>query len=146
MENIELKYKKQSLREVYSWLRSRCNYTKNLNYKNYWWRWIKCEWTSFSEFYNDMNEWYKKWLSIDRINVNWNYSKNNCRWATMKEQARNRRNNILVNWITLVEYCENKKLKYYTIYRRITKEWFSIDEAIAKPIRTWNRTKFLINN
>lgn len=78
----------------------RCNKESCRAYKNYWWRWIKCMWGNIDEFYNDMYESYlehckKYWFretTIDRIDVNWNYCKENCRRATYKEQSLNRRN------------------------------------------------------
>lgn len=48
-------------------------------------------WEDFEEFYNDMYEGYQDNLSLDRINGNENYTKENCRWITTSEQARNRR-------------------------------------------------------
>lgn len=85
-------------------IKQRCN-NKNYNkFKYYGWRWIKCEWSSFEEFKNDMyesflthcKEFWEKQTTIDRIDVNWNYCKNNCRWATFIEQNNNKRNNTKV--------------------------------------------------
>lgn len=68
------------------------------NKKYYYDKWIKCEWNNFWEFLQDMKESYDKHVeeywekntTIDRINCNWNYSKENCRRATYKEQYLNR--------------------------------------------------------
>lgn len=75
-------------------------YNKNREkYKIYGGRGIKCLWKNFEEFRNDMLENYQSHIkefgikntSIDRIDVNGNYCKENCRWATNKQQVENRR-------------------------------------------------------
>lgn len=70
-------------------IQTRCYNTNIKQYKDYWWRGIKCEWGNFVEFYRDMKEWYEDHLTIDRKENNWNYCKSNCRWATYKEQQKN---------------------------------------------------------
>jgi hypothetical protein len=62
-------------------------------YENYGGRGIKvCDrWKSFENFYEDMFSTYSEELSIDRIDVNLGYSKENCRWVTMSVQGHNKR-------------------------------------------------------
>lgn len=79
-----------------SWrcMRERCKYPSNASYKHYGAIGIKVcgRWDeSLANFIEDMGERPGKEYSIDRINPFGNYEPGNCRWATMKEQHRNRR-------------------------------------------------------
>lgn len=124
----------------------RCNNKNNNRYKDYWGRWIKCEWVNFNEFYNDMYSDFVKhseihWTrqtTIERIDNDWNYCKDNCKWITMKEQQRNTRSVILYNGKSLLENCEERWIKFTSVYARI-KRWWDIKKALETPMKEWNR-------
>jgi hypothetical protein len=94
---------KKRLNVIYHSLMGRCYDENDPRYKTYWWRWIRVLWKNSKEFYNDMVESYmehreQNWKTInrgtqiDRINNDYHYCKENCRWATPKQQAVNKTN------------------------------------------------------
>jgi hypothetical protein len=114
------------LYDIWNNIKGRCLNQNDKNYYRYGGRGIKIypDWIHDYSKFRDwaFNNGYKKHLTIDRIDNNGNYEPNNCRWATMKEQANNRRSNINVFWNgdthTLAEWSEIYSINYGTLRDR----------------------------
>jgi hypothetical protein len=106
------------------------------------------EWKDFTAFYEwAMANGYRDNLSIDRIDVNGNYEPENCRWATLLEQGRNKRNNhlVLVNGekITVSELSEKSGISNSCLMARIRRK----NNLLKEPriyVKKKRRSGFLI--
>lgn len=120
----------------------RCLNKNDAAYNRYGGRGIKvCErWMDFANFREDMGE-RPEGKSIDRKQNDGDYEPSNCRWATAKQQANNKRTNILVEHdgeiYSLKEFCELKALRYKSIWHRLKAGW-PMDKALFTPIRGRN--------
>lgn len=129
------------LYRIWQAMKRRCYNANTKDYKLYGSRGIAvCD-----EWFNSF-EAFEKWaivngyddtLTIDRIDVNGNYEPSNCRWATPKEQANNKRNNHLLTYNnktqTLQQWADEMNIKRSTILTRLNRGW-SIERALTKPI------------
>ena len=138
----QLKHGKRSSAEYAAWtnMRSRCFNKNNRGYAAYGGRGITiCSgWESFENFFADMGSKPGKEYSLERIDVNGNYEPNNCRWATKKDQANNRRTNRLLTFgditDTVARWCEALQVPEYVVRWRLKKGWEAFD-ALIKPIK-----------
>jgi hypothetical protein len=127
--------------EYRSWdgLIRRCTCSAEPSWHNYGGRGITvCErWLSYENFLADMGPKPSRKHSLDRIDVNGNYEPGNCRWATVNEQQRNRRNNKLVTFGSktqcLTAWAEELHLPLYTLSQRLNRGW-SVEKAFTEPV------------
>ena len=126
----------------------RCTKPKCNTYKNYGNRGIKIDnkWLKFENFRDDMHESYlehvnkfgEKQTSIDRIDNNGNYCKENCRWATWEKQGNNRKSNVIIEYNgeenTIRGWEKKLKMKKNTLNSRLEDNW-PINIALTKSVR-----------
>lgn len=130
--------------EYSTWIsiKSRCRNYKDPNYKRYGARGIDvCEqwFNSFKEFILYMKEKPTPYHSIDRLDNDGNYEPGNCIWNTKKEQCRNTRRNLILEYKgqkkCLSEWVEELGLtNYRAILKRIVYRNWSVKKAFETPI------------
>ena len=133
--------------EYYAWsnMIQRCTNKNHPEYKNYGARGITVcnEWEkSFEKFLEDMGEKPRKELSLDRIDNNKGYFKENCRWATGYMQAVNQRSKEnKTTGIKNISYSKRDDLYYVSIGRkgkRYRKSFKELEDAVKWKEKTLN--------
>jgi hypothetical protein len=131
----------ERLRDVWYTMIKRCHNPSADVYNRYGGRGIVvCErWrNSLDAFLEDMGPRPTSSHSLDRRENDGPYSPDNCRWATWSEQARNRRNNVLVTAFgvtrCLTEWAEVTGIKRAAIERRLQRGW-APERAVSEPSR-----------
>lgn len=118
---------------------TRCTNPKSIGWKNYGGRGIKLSkrWMTFSNFLEDMGE-RPEGKTLDRIDVNGNYCKENCRWSTPKHQGNNRRNNRRITHEgetkTVAEWADKMKVNRQVLLERFKMGW-SVERTLTTPVR-----------
>jgi hypothetical protein len=123
---------------VWAGMLARCSNSANPNYSRYGGRGIKvCDrWRAdFINFLEDMGR-RPPGCSIERINNNGDYEPGNCRWATAKEQANNRRSSRLIYYNgaikTLTQWAEEAGIDHTLLHYRL-KRGLPISRALHPP-------------
>ena len=143
--DTDLIYNKTRAYRSYRLMLSRCHNPKVKDYFRYGGRGVTvCDRWRFGEdgkhpfrcFYEDMGE-APVGHTLDRMDNNRGYSKNNCRWATSIEQARNQSNNYFPSGVDPHDVCEKHGVHYGTFRNRVAR-----GETIEQALRS-RQTKIL---
>lgn len=132
---------KSRTKEYYSWrnMLRRCYDVNSVGYENYGGRGISVcnDWHIFENFLADMGlkpEGY----SIERIDNDGNYEKNNCKWATKQEQNSNTRQNRIITYNnktqTLEAWARELNISSQTLSKRLD-AWNDVEKAFTTPVR-----------
>ena len=123
---------------VWQGIKDRCHNINSWSYKDYGGRGIAvCDrWrNSFVNFLEDIGERPSAEYTIERTNNNLGYNKENCKWATIAEQANNKRSNVVIDYDgriqTLAQWCRELSLPYDKIYQRIQASGWSAEKAFT---------------
>lgn len=142
---------KTRLHMIWARMRERCSKTLTSPHKRYAGRGIKVckEWDNYEAFASwAMSNGYNDTLSIERINNNWGYCPENCKWIERGLQARNRRTTMWVEYngerMSLAEACEIAGMPYKQVFARIRYMDWSVEDALSIPMNTtrkWKRSE-----
>jgi len=130
---------------AWSQMKARCDNERNKSYADYGGRGISyCEsWKNFANFLADMGEAPID-LSLDRIDNSLGYSKENCRWATSKQQSNNRRNTRMIEYQgkkwPKQELAEEFGISASTLMSRLRSGW-PIEKALIHPVNLLKASK-----
>lgn len=127
------------LYSIWHSMKQRCFNPNNLKYEFYGERGVSIykKWVdSFELFYNwAIQNGYSNNLTLDRIEVNGNYEPSNCRFISMKEQSRNKRNNVFIEFngekLCVVDWAKKLQISNSAMQKRL-KNW-TLEKALTEP-------------
>lgn len=135
-------YSRTRLYRTWTGMRGRCHRETSSDFPLYGGRGIRV-YEEWRKDFQPFKEWalksgYEDGLQIDRIDTNGDYSPENCRWVTNKENSNNRRTNLLITidgeTKNLTQWSEEYGIKKETLWRRYTRYGLSGRELL-RPVR-----------
>ena len=133
--------KRTRLGRIWNNMKKRCNNERHESYKYYGAKGIKVcdEWANNVDAFKEwaMANGYNDQLSINRIDNTKDYSPDNCKWSTTKEQGFNRESNHMLSYngltMTITEWANRLGINYKTLSARINHGW-STEKALNTPV------------
>jgi len=97
-------------------------------------------WHNFETFQSwALANGYSENLTIERMDNDKGYSPDNCKWATNKEQANNRRSNVNITFNgitqTIAQWAEELCMAYNVLHNRLSYLGWSVEKALTTPVR-----------
>lgn len=145
-------HRHKSTYNVWVGMKARTLNPQDPSYANYGGRGITIDprWNEFVNFLSDMGE-RPSGMQIERKDNDGNYTKDNCIWASRKQQCRNRRSNHLLtlNGLTkpMIEWCEEFGMSYTMVHARIYAYGWTVEKALTTPrTRTPRSMAFAVSN
>lgn len=131
------KGKHHPLYGIWRGMKFRCENPNAEQFPNYGGRGIRVLWNSYEDFSSDMAPTYRHGLSIERVDNNGPYCKDNCRWATPKEQQRNTRRNRTIEFngqkLPISEWEDRLGFNKNTLWARLNRGW-SVERTLSTPL------------
>jgi len=139
-----------SMDEYSCWsnMRGRCRNENTPTWEHYGGRGISVtpRWDSFWMFLHDVGRRPTPEASLDRIDVDGNYEPGNVRWASKKEQSRNRRNNNVLSFNgeerCVTDWAEEYGIPLTTLKARLKNGWPVSDALTTPPAGRTKKVKF----
>ena len=124
---------------------NRCENPNHKDYARYGGRGVRVcdEWKTFDGFYKwAQGSGYAEGLQIDRTDNDGDYRPDNCRWITQLENENNRRDTVFIEYngerISLSNLARKTGINRSTLYDRLFKYGFTLQEAISLPVKVGN--------
>ena len=131
-------YKPSPTYIVWATMIARCTRDTNASFKHYGAKGITvCErWLKFENFLEDMGE-RPVGLTLDREDTTKGYTPDNCRWATRKEQAREKQRLLTHGGITLSvsDWADRLGMKRKTLSHRLNGHGWSVEKALTTQLK-----------
>lgn len=148
INNFKHGFYQERLYKVWRGMINRCTIKTNPSYRTYINRGIKvCDrWKEYTNFRDDMSSTYEPGLQIDRIDNDGDYSPENCRWVTHKENQQNKSSTRLIETpdgvMNITQASKFYNIKANTITSRIDDlGWDSIKAVTIAPRKQAPRKK-----